>query len=139
MRRSAAEKRQTGRSLTAALGIIVCVAACVRAEIRPEPSADDGRPKKYVVMLEGWNYLVASANGTRRLGFLTTRHVEARNGDAAGERAIREVLTDPDFRAPMRNTPADPPRIEVQRHIEVDSFASDSSPGLGYIFFEDRN
>lgn len=129
----------TGAALVAALLLALLCVACVRAEVRPEPPPDDGRPKKYVVMLEGRNFIVATGDGIRRLGFLTTRHVEAVSGEAAGERAIREVRRDPEITRRMRNPPDDPLQITVQRLIQVQSFAADSSPELGYIFYADRD
>jgi hypothetical protein len=111
----------------------------VRSEIQPEAPIEDGLPKKYVVMLEGRNYLVASGDETRRMGFFTTRHVEAVSGAAADKRAIREIRADPDLNARIVNPPADPPRLAVTRHIQVESFAGDSSPDLGYIFYEDHH
>ena len=126
------------RPLHATLCLALLATACVRSEIRPAAPPEDGLPKKYVVMLEGRNYLVTSGGETRRLGFFTTRHVEAVNGEAASERAIREVRADPEITARIVNPPSDPLRITVTRHIQVQSFAADSSPDLGYIFYEDR-
>jgi hypothetical protein len=41
--------------------------------------------------------------------------------------------------ASLLNDPSNPPRVTVARTIEVESFDSDRSPELGYIFYEDHD
>ena len=41
--------------------------------------------------------------------------------------------------ASLLNDPSNPPRVTMTRTVEVESFDSDPSPELGYIFYEDHD
>jgi len=102
----------------------------------PNPNS---HPKKYIVLLEGRNFILDYEGKPTRFGFSTTRHVEAADPEEAGRRAIEDVLADDRLNASLLNDPSNPPRVTTTRTIEVESFASDPSPDLGYIFYEDHD
>ena len=102
------------------------------------PSANDV-PKKYIVMLEGRNFILDYEGEPTRFGFSTTRHVEAADPEEAERRAIQDVRGDDQLNGSLLNDPSNPPRVTMTRAIEVESFDSDRSPELGYIFYEDHD
>jgi hypothetical protein len=102
------------------------------------PRAND-LPKKYIVMLEGRNFILDYEGEPTRFGFSTTRHVEAADPEEAEQRAIQDVQRDDQLNASLLNDPSNPPRVTMTRAIEVESFESDRSPELGYIFYQDHD
>jgi len=118
--------------------LLLAVACAGPAVDSPAPHAND-RPKKYIVMLEGRNFIFDFEGEPTRFGFSTTRHVEATDPEEAERRAIQDVLEDDQLNAPLLNDPSNPPRVTTTRSIEVESFDSDRSPELGYIFYEDHD
>ncbi len=95
--------------------------------------------KKYVVMLEGRNFIFAHEGEPKLYGFSATRDIEASNPDDANRKAIQEVRDDEELNASLMNSPSNPPRISVMRHIEVKAFDSSTRHKLGYIFYEDHD
>jgi len=119
--------------------LLLLAVACAGPPVdSPAPDAND-RPKKYIVMLEGRNFVFDDEGEPTRFGFSTTRHVEAADPEEAERRAIQDVLEDDQLIASLLNDPSNPPRVTMTRSIEVESFDSDPSPRLGYIFYEDRD
>lgn len=119
--------------------LLLLAVACASPPVdSPAPQAND-QPKKYIVMLEGRNFILDDGGEPTRFGFTTTRHVEAADPEEAGQRAIQDVRGDDRLNASLLNDPSDPPRVTMTRAIEVESFDSDRSPELGYIFYEDRD
>jgi len=118
--------------------VLLAVACAGPAPDATAPNANP-RPKKYIVMLEGRNFIFDYEGKPTRFGFSTTRHVEAANPEEAGRRATQEVREDDRLNASLLNDPSNPPRVTTTRTIEVDSFDSDRSPELGYIFYEDHD
>jgi hypothetical protein len=113
--------------------------ACVSPTADPPGPPTDGRMKKYIVRLEGRNYLLADKGGPRRFGFATTRHVEAMSPNEAEQAAIREIQEDVQLNASLLNDASNPPQVTATQHIEVDSFESVRTPEFGYIFYEDHD
>ena len=118
--------------------LLLAVACAGPAVDSPAPHAND-RPKKYIVMLEGRNFIFDYEGEPTRFGFSTTRHIEAADPEEAERRAIQDVLEDDQLNASLLNDPSNPPRVTMTRSIEVESFDSDLSPQLGYIFYEDHD
>jgi hypothetical protein len=118
--------------------LLPAVACAGPAVDSPAPHAND-RPKKYIVMLEGRNFILDYEGEPTRFGFSTTRHVEAADPEEAERRAIQNVHGDDRLNASLLNDPSNPPRVTVARTTEVESFDSDRSPELGYIFYEDHD
>ena len=94
--------------------------------------------KKYIVMIEGRNLILASDGRPERFGFSTTRDVEARSPEEAEQLAIRSVREDETLNRALLNAPADPPRIVVTQSVRVESFEDHRRPDIGYIFYADR-
>lgn len=118
--------------------VLLAVACAGPAPDSTAPKAN-GRLKKYIVMLEGRNFILDYEGQPTRFGFSTTRHVEAADPEEAGRRAIEEVREDDRLNAPLLNDPSNPPRVTMTRTVEVESFDFDRSPELGYIFYEDHD
>jgi len=118
--------------------LLLAIACASPVADSPAPAAN-GRAKKYIVMLEGRNYILEYEGEPTRFGFSTTLDVEAVDPKEAELLAIREVREDDKLNAPLLNDPTDPPRITMTHYIEVESFDSVPRPDLGYIFYEDRD
>ena len=117
------------------LPAVACAGPSVDSAV---PYADDP-PKKYIVMLEGRNFILDYEGEPTRFGFSTTRHVEAADPEEAEHRAIQDVRGDDQLNESLLNDPSNPPRVTMTRAIEVESFDSDRSPEFGYIFYEDHD
>lgn len=126
--------------LAAAIAAVGCLLAvgCAGSPTSPSAASAGDQPKKFIVMLEGSNFIFDDGGRPARLGFVTTLHIVARTAEEAESRAIRQVREDPTLNDSIVNARSNPPRIEVTRHFEVESFTSDRSADLGYIFYEDR-
>jgi hypothetical protein len=118
--------------------LLLAVACAGPAVDSPAPQASH-RMKKFIVMLEGRNFIFNYEGEPTRFGFSTTRHVEAADAEEAERRAIQDVLEDDQLNASLLNDPSNPPRVTMTRIIEVESFDPDRSPQLGYIFYEDHD
>jgi hypothetical protein len=95
--------------------------------------------KKYIVMIEGRNLILASGGRPQRFGFSATRDVEAHSPEEAAERAIRTVREDAELHNALLNDPSDPPRFVVTQNVQVESFESHRRPDRNYIFYTDRD
>jgi len=115
----------------------LAIACVTETPAAPNPDALPG-PKKYIVSLEGRNYIMESDGEPTRFGFFTTRHVVATSSEEAAQRAIDSVRADAELNASLLNAPEDPPRVAVTKQVVVESFDVDHSPELGYIFYEDH-
>lgn len=117
--------------------LLLAVACASSATVAPEPAATVGI-KKYIVMIEGRNLILASDGRPERFGFSTTRDVEARSPEQAEQLAIRSVREDETLNRALLNAPKDPPRIVVTQSVRVESFENHRRPDVGYIFYADR-
>ena len=94
------------------------------------------------VFLNGYNYLFEWEGQKRKMGFYTTRFVEAETAETAKTVAITAVRELPKLRAAL-NDPSDPPRVEAERVEPLDSsqpierhttglvlYAEDGQPGF---------
>ena len=117
---------------------LLAIACAIPAADSPVPSAKGGA-KKYIVMLEGRNFIFEHEGEPTRFGFSTTRDVKATDPEEAERLAIEDVRNDDRLNGPLLNDPADPPRITITHYIEVESFDSLSRPDLDYIFYADRD
>jgi hypothetical protein len=95
--------------------------------------------KKYKVMLEGKNFLMKIEGKVRRLGFFTTRFLEANNPEDAKLKAVQMIRDDKQFSEAVQNEREDPPMIYLDSIYELKSFDGLLVPGTDYAFFPDES
>lgn len=93
---------------------------------------------KYKVMLNGRNFLISLEGTVQKLGFFTTRWVEANDPNEAELQAVALVKNDSDLRAAVKNEHADPPIIHLEEVVEVADFEGVQVPGAGYSFYAEE-
>jgi hypothetical protein len=86
---------------------------------------------KYLVQIDARNFLVDLDGSVAKRGFVTLRYVEASDARSAEFVAVQTLRDDQEFRAMVKNDPADPPTMEVLDIVELESFdvIEDLSPG----------
>jgi hypothetical protein len=89
----------------------------------------------YRVFLEGGNFWLQMDAAPQRMGFYTTRFVEAASLDESGKAAIGLVRSTQ--RLKPLNHPDDPPQILVREIKEVDE-ADVPSVASWFVFFTDE-
>jgi hypothetical protein len=87
-------------------------------------------------MVEGKNVYLDRGN-VQRMGFFTTRWIEAFSEEGAANMAIDLVKQELRAVSGMRNDPSDPPIYTVEKIQEIDSFEGFNAPGRGFSFYED--
>lgn len=95
--------------------------------------------KKYRVKLIGENFKIELEGKTEKLGFKTTRWVQADSTKEAGLKAVSLVREDKSLGASIRNERSDPPRIYLEGVTEIDNFDGINVPGIGYSFYLDED
>ncbi len=93
---------------------------------------------KYLVRLNGLNFQIEMDGEVRRVGFFTTRFVEASSAEAAEMKAVEMVRHDETLRAGVRNGRGDTPLIHLDEVAEVDHFPADY-PNTGYSFYVEQS
>ena len=91
--------------------------------------------KKYQVFIRGENFLLNIDGNAGKVGFYTTRFVEAQNDHEAEENAISTLRNDPTLREGVLNQKSDAPMLFVEEIIELDSFDGLNLPGTGFSFY----
>jgi hypothetical protein len=94
--------------------------------------------KKYSVMVEGKN-IYLNRGHVERMGFFTTRWVEAISKGEAEKMAVEFVKQELQALNVLCNSPEDPPVFVVKKVREVDSFDDFIVPGKGFTFFQERH
>ncbi len=94
---------------------------------------------RYRVMLNGKNFWMKVDDEPQRLGFYTTRFVEAPNSDQARQHALRLVREDPKLAGMVLNESSDPPMLSVGEIEEVESFEEFESVPPGFTFYPDES
>lgn len=94
--------------------------------------------KKYSIVVEGKNVYL-NRGQIERMGFFTTRWVEARNKQEAKKIAIEHIEHELATLEILCNSPKDPPILVVDKTQEVDSFGDNIVPGKGFTFYKDEN
>lgn len=87
-------------------------------------------------LIRGQNFVLALDGQPRRLGFFTTRFVQADDAAGAERAAVAAIRGDPELRANVRNARADPPMIFVDEIAPVD--AAPDAAGSGFAFFPEE-
>jgi len=86
--------------------------------------------KKYRVVVEGNNYKTVVSDKPQKLGFHTTRFVEAKDYIAAKMKALELVVEELDHI--IFSNPETAPDIDVSLLIEIESFGDCEVPGSGF-------
>ena len=92
--------------------------------------------KKFKVFVHGENFLVNHDGVEEKLGFYTTRFLEAQNEEAA-EYAVMDMLRD-ELAELVLNDKSDTPMMYAEEVDELDSFAGFSVPGGGFTFYTNK-
>ena len=87
--------------------------------------------KRYRVLLNGTNFLLAVNGVAQRHGFYTTRWVEAADPDAAELAAVDVLRSEGDLRSRVLNHEDDWPSLYVEEIEEVEQL----EPAAGFSFY----
>lgn len=88
-------------------------------------------------MIEGSNVFLNHGN-IERMGFFTTRWIEAKTGEDAEQMGLAHVRQELESLSALCNSPADPPILSVVEVREVESFGDKIVPGKGFSLFKDE-
>ena len=91
--------------------------------------------KKYKVLVHGQNFLLDVDGKVKKVGFYTTRFLEANDDQEAEENAISTLRNDPTLRSGVLNEKSDAPMLYVEEIAELDSFEGLTLPGTGFSFY----
>ena len=91
--------------------------------------------KKFSVFIHGKNFLLRLDQEIERLGFYTTRYVEAEDSALAEFMAVELIQNDKDLNQNVTNTPENPPMLYAEEILELESFGDVNPPGGGYSFY----
>lgn len=91
--------------------------------------------KKYKVLMEGRNFLLLMDGKEQRVGFYTTRWVEAANPEEAELKAAAAIKADPRLKSSVKNPKNDPPMLHLTEMSEVEAI---ERPGAGFTFYPDN-
>jgi hypothetical protein len=74
----------------------------------------------YRAMLRGENFFLRLAGEIKRMGFYTTRWIEASSSEDAENRAIELIRSDAELRPQVLNAKNDPPMVYIEELAEVE-------------------
>jgi hypothetical protein len=94
--------------------------------------------KKFRVFVRGENFLINLDEVEQKIGFYTTRYVEAQNEEAAEYAVIDMLRGDPKLSKGVLNDETDPPIMYAEEVEEIDSFQGLPLPGTGFAFYPDE-
>jgi tripartite-type tricarboxylate transporter receptor subunit TctC len=83
---------------------------------------------QFQVLLRGEHFLLNREGKDGWYGFIKTVYVQSETADSACEYAVKQAISDPEFRASVRNSADKPPAMNVEdcAEIEKDSSLQDS-------------
>ncbi|HKY29836.1 MAG TPA: hypothetical protein VJM12_17985 [Pyrinomonadaceae bacterium] len=94
--------------------------------------------KKYKVFVRGENFLINLDGVEQKMGFYTTRFVEAEN-EVAAEYAVMDILrSDPKLVQGVLNEKSDPPMMYAEEIEELKSMKGYPVPGAGFSFYPEE-
>ena len=94
--------------------------------------------KKYKVLVRGENFLINLDGVNQKMGFYTTRFVEAEN-EVAAEYAVMDILrSDPKLVKGVLNEKSDPPMMYAEEIEELKSLKGYPVPGSGFSFYPEE-
>ena len=91
--------------------------------------------KKFSVLIHGRNFLIRLDKKIERLGFYTTRYVEAEDSALAEFKAVELIQNDKELNQNVINTSENPPMLYAEEISEIESFGDINPPGGGYSFY----
>lgn len=96
--------------------------------------------KQYQVFVNGDNFLIElDGKGLKKVGFYTTRCVEAKDPDEAEDRAVAMLRSDPKLKKWTRNKKNDPPLLHVNKIEECVLSKKELKEQLGLVFYAEDN
>lgn len=87
-------------------------------------------------MVEGVNFLIQRENDIEKLGFFTTRFVEAKDEPGA-ENLAMDILRR-ELKPLVQNEESNSPMMFVETIEEIDSFPDLDLPGTGFVWYQDK-
>jgi hypothetical protein len=91
--------------------------------------------KKYQVLVRGENFLIDLDGECQKVGFYTTRFVEAEDEEGAELAAMDALRGDPKLTKGVLNAKTDPPLMYAEEVEEVGSFEGLPAAGMGFAFY----
>jgi hypothetical protein len=91
------------------------------------------------VLVRGENFLISLDDVDQKVGFFTTRYVEADDDESAELAAIDLLRNDPKLVKGVLNNRSDPPRMHVEEIEELESFEGLRMPGTGFAFYPENS
>lgn len=86
--------------------------------------------KQYSVFINGRNFLVRVSGEAKKLGFYTTRFVQAADVKAAEDAAVQMLRGQKALRGVVLNDRSDPPTMHVDKITELTEEPQRCQPGL---------
>ena len=75
---------------------------------------------QFQVLLRGEHFLLAREGKESWYGFIKTVYVQSETEDSACEYAVKQAISDPEFRASVRNPADKPPAMNVEDCAEIE-------------------
>lgn len=94
--------------------------------------------KKFRVFIRGENFLINLDGVEQKLGFYTTRYVEAHDEEAAEYLVMDMLRDDPKLAKGVLNDKADSPMMYAEEVEELASFEGRPFPGTGFAFYSEE-
>jgi hypothetical protein len=94
---------------------------------------------KYRVRVYGFDPASGQTAEGPRVGFWTTRYLEANDEAQAGDLAVRMVLSEERLAEVVKAEWRGQPVIRAEEVAEIESFDGIPTPGAGYTFFEEAD
>ncbi len=86
-------------------------------------------------MIRGENFFIRGESGVKRLGFYTTRYIEAPSAADIERCAVDHIRGDAHLRNAVLNPPDAPPTVFVDEYVEVDPETVQDKLVGGFTFF----
>lgn len=94
--------------------------------------------RKYRVLLRGENFFLRVSEEVKRMGFYTTRFIEATDEGQAEQQAVELLRGDEKLKNAILNDRSDPPMLFAEEIEEIGTFEGIENPSHGLVFFEDQ-
>ena len=115
----------------------VALVAAVAGLLACSGCSDSAALATYRVTLEGRNYVLRLGDERRRVGFSTTRIVQASSSEIAVGMAIELVESDKIWDGKIANEASDQPRLQATQVEEIQPGEVGARPGFDYDFHDD--